>query len=129
LPDISERTILQLKNAGGLRLIRNKSVSNAINKHYMNVNRMKSVYETERFVRLKLMDSRADVLDTRVFIQPDIPQENIKLLTHDYDIINRFMNDILAAKQLNERLMNELEHVKKSSLQLKQLIEKEYPVQ
>ncbi|ESU26369.1 hypothetical protein FLJC2902T_28550 [Flavobacterium limnosediminis JC2902] len=128
LPDISERTILQLKNAGGLRLIRNKAVSNAINKHYMNVNRMKSTYETERFVRLKLLDSRANLFDASVFIQPEIPREGIKLMTNDYVIINHFMSDVLAAKQLNKRLIGELDQVKKSSAHLKQLIEKEYPI-
>ncbi len=129
LPDISERTILQLKNAGGLRLIRNKAVSNAINKHYMNVNRMKSTFETERLVRLKLLDSKANLFDARVFIQPDIPEAAVKLMTKDYVIINHFMNDILAAKQLNKSLLNALGQVKESSADLKQLIEKEYPNQ
>jgi hypothetical protein len=129
LPDISERTILQLKNAGGLRLIRSKSVSSAINKHYMSVNRMKSVFETERFLRLKLMDSRANLFDAMVFAHPETPPEEVKLMTHDYDIINHFINDILAAKQINKRLIGELESVKKSSVDLKQLIEKEYPIQ
>nr|WP_294938118.1 hypothetical protein [uncultured Flavobacterium sp.] len=129
LPDISERTILQLKNAGGLRLIRSKSVSSAINKHYMRVNRMKSAFETERFVRLKLMDSRANLFNAMVFVHPETPSEDVKLITQDAIIINHFINDILAAKQVNQRLMNELEWVKESSVNLKELIEKEYPVQ
>ncbi|MES2811704.1 MAG: hypothetical protein V4670_04470 [Bacteroidota bacterium] len=128
LPDISERTILQLKNAGGLRLIRNKAVSNAINKHYMNVNRMKSIFETERFVRLQLLDSRANLFDARIFIQQDISGKEVKLISHDFVTINHFMNDILAAKQLNNGLLMALDQVKKSSADLKQLIEKEYPV-
>lgn len=127
LPDVSERTILQLKNAGGLRLIRNNEVSNAINKHYMNVNRMKSVYETERLVRLKLMDSKVNLLDAKVYLKTGFPPEEIKLRTDDYNSINHFMNDILVAKQVNKQLIGGLNLVKESSGHLKRLIEKEYP--
>jgi hypothetical protein len=72
LPDISERTILQLKNAGGLRLIRNEAVSNSINRHYMSINRLKSNFETERYLRLKLVDTRSDILDANLSRTPDI---------------------------------------------------------
>lgn len=62
-------------------------------------------------------------------MQPDIPREEIKLLTNDNVIINHFINDVLAAKQLNKRLIGELEHVKKNSAHLKQLTKKEYPIE
>lgn len=126
LPDISERTIQQLKNAGGLRLIRSEAVSGAINKHYMNVNRLKSNYETERFLRLKLVDSRSDILDAGLSMNPNTAPEAYRLITKEQLKINRFMNDVLAAKQVNRSLINQLDSARISSSRLKQLIEKEY---
>ena len=126
LPDISERTILQLKNAGGLRLIRSEAVSNAINKHYMSVNRIKSQYETERFLRLKLADTRSDILDARLSMNPNTVPGAYRLITKEQLKINRFMNDILAAKQANRSLIYQLDSSRISSSRLKQLIEKEY---
>ena len=126
LPDISERTILQLKNAGGLRLIRSEAVSDAINKHYMSINRLKSYYETERFLRLKLVDSRSDILDASLAMRSNEAPEAYRLLSKEKLKINRFMNDILAAKQINRGLMNQLDSARVNSSRLKQLIEKEY---
>jgi len=126
LPDISESTILQLKNAGGLRLIRNDAVSGAINKHYLNVNRMKSAYETERFLRLKLADTKSDILDAGQLINNKVQPETYRLATSEQVKINRFMNEILAAKQMNRVLINQLDSARISSNRLKQLIEKEY---
>lgn len=126
LPDISERTILQLKNAGGLRLIRSIAVSEAINKHYMNVNRLKSNYETERFIRLRLTETRSDILDAGLSINANALPEEYRLITKEPAMINRFMNDILAAKQVNRSLINQLDSARVSSTRLKELIEKEY---
>jgi hypothetical protein len=129
LPDISERTIQQLKNSGGLRLVRRGEVSNAINRHYLDVNRMKSTYETERLIRMKLVDSRAGILDASLLhlVNKNPEYSGIfRLITKDPVKINLFLNDILAAQQLNRSLLSFLGLAKTNSIQLIQLIQKEY---
>lgn len=55
LPDVNAGAISQLTYSGGLRLVRSSAVTDAINKHYLGLNRMKSTFETERPLRLKLL--------------------------------------------------------------------------
>jgi hypothetical protein len=129
LPDISERTINQLKNAGGLRLVRNTKVSNAINRHYLDVNRMKSVFETERLVRLQLLESKDWVLDgslVQEINKPSIDHASFKLFTDDHEKINHFLNKVLAAKLINRSFITQLDSAKNNSNRLAQLIQEEY---
>lgn len=126
LPDIHEGTIQQLKNSGGLRLVRNREVLKAINNHYLNVARMKSAYEVEVLVRIKLAESMGEVLDARLLISEDNPPESFSLATTDKTKINSYMNSILAARQINQRLINWIDSTNVSTEELKQLVEKEY---
>ena len=129
LPDLSERTIQQLKNSGGLRLIRNDAVSDAINRHYLDVNRMKSSYETERLVRMELVERRADVLDAALLSRMNdssISPGSFKLITKDPVKMNHFLNSILVARQVNNQLLNLLDSTKTSSSMLSELMRKEY---
>ncbi len=129
LPDISEGTIDQLKNAGGLRLIHSLEVSNAINRHYLSVNRMKSFFETERMVRLQLLNSKNEVLDASQS-QPAVlspkAKESFRLFSNDPEKINRFHNNVNAATSLNRFFINQLDSVKNNSSRLIKLIQKEY---
>ena len=60
---VSARTIRQLENSGGLRLIRNKNVAQSINRHYLYVDRLQFHNETQRMFRMKLLESQSFVLD------------------------------------------------------------------
>ena len=129
LPDISERTIQQLKNSGGLRLIRKEEVSGQINKHYLEVNRMKSNYESEIIARAKLLEVRGEVLyASQLFRIKDTTMHagSFKLISKDPLMINRLTNSILAAVQTNLRIINSIDVIIVSSLSLKEVIEKEY---
>lgn len=126
LPDIHEGTIQQLKNAGGLRLIRRKAVLNAINKHYLMITRMKSVYDIEILLRVKLVETMSGILDARLRLADNIPPASFRLLTTEKSGINGFMNSILAAKQINQRLINQLDSTRVSGIKLNQLIGEEY---
>lgn len=127
LPDVHEGTIQQLKNAGGLRLVRKKKVLNEINNHYLKIARMKSIYEVEILLRVKLVQIMGEVLDAKFLIdEQNNQQDSFKLATTDKTKINAYMNSILAAKQINLRLMNWLDSTKVSTIKLKQHIEEEY---
>jgi hypothetical protein len=126
LPDIHEGTIQQLKNAGGLRLVRKKDVLNEINEHYLNITRMKSIYEVEVLLRITLSEAMGEVLDAKLLIDEHTPPDSFRLATTDKAKINCYMNSLLAAKQTNQRLISRLESTKVSSMKLTQLVEKEY---
>ena len=126
LPDINEGTIQQLKNAGGLRLVRKREVVIAINKHYLLVARMRSAYETERLLRVRLAETTADVLDARLTLHPVQNNNSYRLMTNDKAIINRFMNQIRGSMTLHKNLINTLDSARVSTLKLKDLIEQEY---
>ena len=126
LPDIHEGTIQQLKNAGGLRLVRNKEVLKSINEHYLRITRMKSVYEVEILLRVKLSESMAKVLDAKFLIDKNLRPESFRLASTEVTEINNCMNGILAAKQINSRLITQLDSTLASTIKLNQLIEREY---
>jgi hypothetical protein len=126
LPDINSGTITQLTNAGGLRLVRSDGVSKSINKHYMNYNRMRSTFETERMVRLALAETRAEVIDARLLVTGHDTTLPYKFISKEPVHINRFVNSLLAARQLNMMLIRQLDSVRVSSEALRQLIESEY---
>ena len=126
LPDINEGTIQQLKNAGGLRLIRHEDVVNAINKHYLLVTRMRASYETERMLRIGLVETSAEVLDASLRMQKDLPHTSYALMTTEKGTLNRYMNHIIAARSVNQGLMNQLDSTRLSTMQLKQLIASHY---
>ena len=125
-PDIHEGTIQQLKNAGGLRLVRKKEVLNAINDHYLSITRMKSSYEIEVLLRVKLTELMAEILDAKLLINENTPPETFRLMPVDESKINHIMNSILAAKRLNKRLMTHLEIATTSTTELNKLIKENY---
>ena len=126
LPDIHEGTIQQLKNAGGLRLIRNKKVLSEINQHYLNVTRMKSIYEVEVLLRVKLAEAMGEVLDARLLLGEPNQPDSYRLATTEKSKLNNYMNSILAAKQINKRLMSWINSTRENTIKLNQLIGKEY---
>jgi len=93
-----ERTIVQLKNAGGLRLIRNTKVSDSIIIYDSEmVGWVRGQEESILFAREKCRDIIGDVFDTRVFIEatpqntnlPGKPAGNPPLFTNDPAKINQ----------------------------------------
>jgi hypothetical protein len=59
-------------------------------------------------------------------MNPDIMPGAYRLISTEKLKINRFMNDILAAKQMNGIFIRQLDSARVNSSLLKELIEKEY---
>ena len=125
LPDINEGTIQQLK-AGGLRLVRQRGVVNSINDYYMQVTRMRAAYETERLLRVDLVESAADVLAAPQLLNMKEDPATYRLMTTDTKAINHYMHQIMAARTLNKILMSHLDSVRITGVELKGLIEEKY---
>jgi hypothetical protein len=126
-------TLDQLKNSGGLRLIRQRNVVDSIESYDQQVKRMalRDIYETNFFVDVNkvsqnLFDSRGLLkiyVDTANYKKPITPFETIKL---NEQYLNDFLNSIrtlqLTVKQ-NQDLQITIKH--KATL-LIDLIKKEY---
>jgi hypothetical protein len=113
----------------GLPDIRKKEVVSSINTHYLMVSRIRSAFETERLLRVKLVESSADVLNASFAIHPVSKPNSKTTITKDPMLINRFMNMIIASRLLNKNLINGLDSTRVSSLRLKELIGKEYKIE
>jgi hypothetical protein len=125
LPDINEGTIQQLK-AGGLRLVRQREVVNSINNYYMQVTRMRASYETERLIRVNLVEAGADVLAAPLLLDTSQDPASYRLMTTDKMEINQYMHQIMAARILNKNLMTQLDSVRETGVRLRGLIKDKY---
>jgi hypothetical protein len=125
LPDINEGTIQQLK-AGGLRLVRQRDVVNSINDYYMQVTRMRASHETERLLRVDLVQAAADVLAAPQLLDTHQDPVTYHLMTTDSKAINHYMHQIMAARTLNKILITQLDSVNATGIRLKGLIEEKY---
>ncbi|HSF90170.1 MAG TPA: hypothetical protein VLA46_12175 [Saprospiraceae bacterium] len=128
LPDVNAGAISQLTYAGGLRLVRSNVVSDAINKHYLGLNRMKSTFETERPLRLKLLESKSALLDARLLMPSDLKPEAYSFVSTEPASINQLMHDILSSRQINNGLIAQLDSFSISTDKLNELIKKEYHI-
>jgi len=126
LPDINAGTISQLTYSGGLRLVRSKVVSDAINKHYLGLNRMKSTFEIEKELRINLVNARSKVLDAKLVAKPDPQPDAYSFMSKAPSDINQLMHDILAARQINRSLISQLDSFSISADRLHVLIDREY---
>ena len=128
LPDVNAGAISQLTYSGGLRLVRSSAVTDAINKHYLGLNRMKSTFETERPLRLKLLESKSAILDARLLMPSDLKPEAYSFVSTAPASINKLMHDILSSKQINNGLISQLDSFRVSTDKLNELIKKEYHI-
>lgn len=126
LPEINSGTISQLTYSGGLRLVRSGVVSDAINKHYMSFNRIKASFETERLLRINLLDSRAEITDAKQLLNKNYNEATYTYASKDPAKMNQFMHDIIAARSINNGLISHLDSFKVSTEKLNALIGKEY---
>ncbi len=129
LPEINSGTISQLTYSGGLRLVRSSAVTDAINKHYLGFNRIKASFEMERLLRLNLLGSRADITDAKQLLNKNYDSAVYTFATNEPGRINQFMHDIIAARQINNLLITQLDSFKVSTDRLNELVGKEYQLE
>lgn len=129
----NDRTIVQLRNAGGMRLIKNKNVSDSMVSYYrtaeiiqfitqeglINRRTLRQTYmpliEAEDF--FKVLDSTNTVINV---------SETLYLRKADADIINECLIEIDRIKTLNLALAGRIVLLKEKASNTKDFIEKEY---
>lgn len=127
-----DRTISQLKNAGGLRLIQSKAVSDSI----VNYDALVNDVEVNGDICLKffydLLKMQRELLDFKM-IQTNnftdlLTTPNLKLLKNDKYSINLYYNNSLSYASLLINYKDKLENLKKHAENLLKTIETEYDI-
>jgi len=132
----NDRTIVQLRNAGGMRLIRNKSVSDSMVGYYRTaeiiqfLNQDALVNKTslrEKSVALMNAQDFAKIVDsTSRIINPSV---NIYLRKADPDVVNSCLVEVDRIKTLNSTLIHRISGLKDKAGRIKNFLSGEYNLQ
>jgi hypothetical protein len=129
----NDKTIVQLRNAGGMRLIRNKMVSDSMVVYYREIELIEILSQEgmtnksnlrERSIPLMNADDYARIVDTTSAIID--PGEAIYLRQADPEIINSCLIDIDRIKTLNRGLAIRIQRLKEKAGRIKAFIKREY---
>ena len=127
---VTERTLTQLRNAGGMRLIRNQAVVNAILDYYHDVDVMDFLQGFSANLKLKLSESFVTLLrgdDWDKVIKPGTdhivrPKEVLHLRRTDPDTINQCLLHLSAIKGIHHGFEEEVSQLKDKATKLRQQI-------
>jgi hypothetical protein len=129
----NDRTIVQLRNAGGMRLIKNKNVSDSMVSYYRTAEIIQFITQEGLIHRRNLRQTYMPLLNAQDFFKvldstnvvTDVP-EVLYLRKMDPDIINDCLIEIDRIKTLNLALARRIELLKEKAAQIKKFIQKEY---
>ncbi len=129
----TDRTITQLKNAGGLRLIQNKAVSDSI----VNYDALVNDVELNGDICLKffydILGQQRLLLDFKMIKSNNfkdlLTDPNLKLLKNDKYSIDVYYNNALSFASLLHGYKNKLINLKRHAENLLKTIEAEYDIE
>jgi hypothetical protein len=129
----NDRTIVQLRNAGGMRLIKNKAVSDSMVGYYRTIEIIQFLSESaignkislrEKYMPLlnagdfsKIVDSTSSILN---------PTEILHLRKADPDLINICLIEIDRIKAISGTLAIKMRNLKEKAGRIKEFIKNEY---
>ena len=129
----NDRTIVQLRNAGGMRLIKNKSVSDSMVGYYRTVGIIQFLSENaldnkkslrEKYIPLLNAEDFDKIVDStsRIINPPTI----LYLRNADPDIINSCLIEINRIKNISSTLAIRIRRLKEKASRIKDFIKQEY---
>ena len=129
----NDRTIVQLRNAGGMRLIKNKNVSDSMVGYYRTVEIIQFLIDEGLNNRRSLREKYMPLLNAADFLKIidttneiiDVP-EMLFLRKADPDIVNDCLIEIDRIKTLNLALARRIQRLKEKAGRIKEFIKKEY---
>jgi hypothetical protein len=129
----NDRTIVQLRNAGGMRLIKNKAVSDSMVGYYRTVEIIQFLIDEGLNSRRSLRQKYMPLLNAADFLKIidstneiiDVP-EKLYLRKNDPDLINECLIEIDRIKTLNGTLARRIERLKEKAGRIKEFIKQEY---
>jgi hypothetical protein len=127
---VTDRTVTQLRNAGGMRLIGNQAVVNAMLDYYHDVELIDFLQGFSANLKLRFSESFATLLrgdDWDKVIKPgtdDIvrPKEVLHLRRTDPDTINQCLLHLSAIKGIHHGFEEEISQLKSKATKLRQQI-------
>ena len=130
---INDRTIIQLRNAGGMRLIENKSVSDSIVAYYKEFESLQFLNEESITMKRSLREKFPLILDgisfskiidsTNKIVNPP---EVLYLRTLDRNVVNACLLDINNIKGISSGLKLRIERFRNRAALLREFIFREY---
>lgn len=130
---VNDRTIVQLRNAGGMRLVSNKRVSDSMINYYKDVDFLKWIYDEQIELKRSLRPHFDKVLYARDFSKViDTanrvikPTEVLKLRPADEESLNTLMLILNNIKGINQGTRLRLAELKAKAIKIREYIVKEY---
>ncbi|HEU5167682.1 MAG TPA: hypothetical protein VFU29_19185 [Chitinophagaceae bacterium] len=133
---VNDRTIIQLRNAGGMRLVSNKNVSDSIIDYYKEVEYIRFIYEEQVEWRRALRPYFPEIFngndygqaidDKNTVIRPVDP---VKLHSSDPKLVNALILTLNNIKGINIGLKRRMGNLKIRAKDMREFIMKEYHLQ
>ena len=129
----NDKTIVQLRNAGGMRLIKSKSVSDSMAVYYREIEIIQVISQEgminkanlrERSIPLLNADDYTKIVDSASVIIN--PAETIYLRQADPEIINSCLIEVNRIKALNAGLAIRIQRLRERAGRIKAFINQEY---
>ena len=130
--NMTDGTLKQLNNAGGLRLIHYKDVVDSLQSYQYIYSEIVKAQELKELQLIGYRDVMCKVFDIRVFeamvngTQITRPVGNPELFSQDKELHNELLMKVHFVKRNNALLLNWLDEMKQKSINMQALIEKEY---
>ncbi|MDQ3278417.1 MAG: hypothetical protein M3Q06_08820, partial [Bacteroidota bacterium] len=128
-----DRTTQQLKNAGGMRLIRNSEVANAISLYWANIENTRLTLENYNNIRIGAKDISYRIFNSKYYASSsDIANPVITgtavLMNNEQKVIGEYSNRVRHSRDvIDDFLLFSLRRTLKSAENLLVLVSKEYP--
>ncbi len=130
---VNDRTMVQLRNAGGMRLVSNKEVADGMIRYYKSVDFLHFIYEEQTEFRRSLRPHFPRILDGMTYekfvddknfvIRADEP---VKLRSEDAETINAVILLLNNIKGINSGLKRRMENLKQEAINLREFIIEKY---
>ena len=130
--NMTDGTLKQLNNAGGLRLIHNKDVVDSLQSYQYIYSEIVKAQELKELQLIGYRDVMCKVFDIRVFekmvngIQIIRPDGNPELFSDNKELHNELLMKVHFVKRNNALLLNWLDEMKQKSINLQAVIRKQY---
>ena len=121
----SQRTISQLKNAGGLRLIRHKNVADSITLYDTKLQHLNAIVKSYDESTTDMAKEGYAIFDNQ-YMRHDFESESISLLTDNAAIIRHYANCVSMVQVVDRYYSEFLRRQKNLAIALLELIKREY---
>jgi len=123
----SQRTLSQLKNAGGLRLVRKREVANMISLYDSKIQYLVVIFKSLDEITSDAIRLGSEVYDLNYYTNNH--DNNYELITYDPKILKKLSNIAHLEKQVFAYYESHLQEEKQVAIRLIKLIKKEYNLQ